>query len=249
MRVVLTGAAGRIGRELVADLGEAHELRLLDRRPVPGHRSTVADLVRYRPAQGWWRVLGPWPRRWNRVFAGADVVVHLAAESHPRASWSRVLDDNVRGTWNLLEAAARHRVPRVVFASSHWTVEALEHELAPACYDKNGPKIGSDAAPRPLGAYGVSKAVGELAGRTFVDEGRIGTFLAVRIGSFSASEPRSPERARRWLRPADLRSLFRRCVEADCKGFRVLYGVSGGPECPYDLSATCALLSWRPAPL
>ena len=45
MRVVITGAAGRIGIQMVEELSESHELRLLDRVPVPGRKSLVADLA------------------------------------------------------------------------------------------------------------------------------------------------------------------------------------------------------------
>jgi nucleoside-diphosphate-sugar epimerase len=44
MRVVITGAAGRIGIQMVEELSEAYELRLIDRVRLPRRKSVVADL-------------------------------------------------------------------------------------------------------------------------------------------------------------------------------------------------------------
>jgi nucleoside-diphosphate-sugar epimerase len=245
MRVILTGAAGAIGSQMVEELAAAYDLVLVDRVPVAGRRSIRADLARNRQG-GYWRL---WPgARWQDSFAGAEIVLHLAGGARVETPRRQLFRDNVEATWNVLEAAARHRLRRVIYASSNWAVKGLERELAPACYVPDGPKIGSDAPPRPVNAYGVTKAFGETAGRAFVDDGKLGAFVAVRIGSYLAEAP-DDERRRRWLGTDDLRSLLRRCVEAEFDGFHVVYGVSAQPEVPYDLSHTRQLLSWEPRQL
>src|SRR5438445_8014861 len=129
MRVTITGATGRIGRQLVEELSAAHELRLIDRAPVPGQRTIIADLSRGPAPPRWW-----WPlrrkSRWEKAFEGAEVVLHLAANANPRSPWQRVLRDNVQATWNVLDAAARHGSRRVVFASSCLWGLGLEKETA-----------------------------------------------------------------------------------------------------------------------
>jgi NAD+ dependent glucose-6-phosphate dehydrogenase len=232
MRVLVTGAAGQIGRELVAELEPFHDLRLVDRRG-DDPRTTVVDLGRSLDSE---------------IFRGVDVVVHLAADPDEHAAWASVSVNNVQATWNVLEAAAEQSVARVVFASSNWAVKALERELAPRCYRADGPKIGSDAPPRPLNPYGISKAFGEIAGRSFVDEGRLRAFVAVRIGAY-APGPAPPGDHPLWIGGADLRGLLRRCVEAELRGFHVVYGVSAQPSAPYDLSYTRELLGWQPRQL
>lgn len=246
MRVLITGAAGRIGQEAVEELSRDYDLCLLDRRPMPGRRSIIADLAQPEISPGWKRWLRPRATRWTNYFTGAEVVLHLAANARHDAPWPLVLRDNIHATWNVLEAAARHQVRRVIFASSNWAVKALERALAPACYLPDGPKIGSDAPPRPLTPYGTSKAAGELAGRMFVDEGRLGSFLAVRLGAYLPTPLQEGEYRPLWIGTTDLRSLLRRCVEAEFAGFHVVYGVSGQPTAPYDLSYTDRLLAWRP---
>jgi nucleoside-diphosphate-sugar epimerase len=245
MRVVITGAAGRIGTQIVEELSPSHDLSLIDVRPVEGRNSIAADLSRDPAFTGRRRWLKPKP--WSAAFAGADVVVHLGANPNQLAPWEKILPDNIQGTWNVIAAAARHGVSRVIFASSNWAVKARERMLAPDCYQPNGPKIGSDAPPQPITAYGLSKAFGEQAGRMFVDEKKLQSFVAVRIGYYHPNPPLRDEDLRaRWIGADDIRSLFRRCVEAEFEGFHVVYGVSAQPTAPYDLSYTCNFLSWQP---
>ena len=89
--------------------------------------------------------------------------------------------DNIQATWNVIEAAVRYHVPRIVYASSNHAVKALEKTLAPACYTCEGSKIDSDAPPRPVNLYGISKGFGEMTGRMFVDEGQLTSFIAGRL--------------------------------------------------------------------
>jgi nucleoside-diphosphate-sugar epimerase len=249
MRVVITGAAGTIGSELVEEFHASHELRLLDRHTTMKGPSEVTNLDQNRLTSYW----KPWSRSrkpsWMPMFKGADVVVHLAAYLHQDLNWPHVLQDNIQVTWNVLEAAVEHRVPRVVFASSNWVVKGTELALAPACYEPQGPKIGSDAAPCPKTLYGISKAFGETTGRTLVEEGHIRSFVAVRIGSYHPIAPKKEETRCRWIGSKDIRSLFRRCVEEEFSGFHVVYGVSAQTTAPYDLSYTSHLLSWKPEQL
>ena len=249
MRIVITGAAGSIGQQIIKELSGRHELRLIDRRSTRSTNTVVADLAQNRVKS----FVKPWsaglPAPWMKAFQGADVVLHLAAYLRHDLNWSKVLQDNVRATWNVLEAAVLHRVPRVVYASSNWAVKALEMAMAPACYLPGQPKITSNEAPCPSTLYGVSKAFGELAGRALVEEGRLESFVAVRIGSYKPDRPGKEEARSRWIGSQDIRSLFRRCVEAKFTGFHVIYGVSAQSTAPYDLSYTTRLLSWVPEQL
>ena len=118
MRIVITGAHGRIGRHMVAELQDEHSLVLVDRRPRKGYQTVRADVSRSpggntRRRRGWRRY------DWAHVMEGADAVLHLAGDPSPRASWDSAMTSNAGATWNVLEAACRHGVPRVVLASSN----------------------------------------------------------------------------------------------------------------------------------
>jgi len=249
MRVVITGAAGRIGSEIVEELSGSYDLCLLDRNPVHGCESIIADLAQYQARARLSPCREGGPLRWTDAFEGAEIVIHLAEDPNPDAAWQRVLNNNIQATWNVLQTAVRHRVRRVVYASSNWVVKALEWELAPACYEPDGPKIGSDVTPRPITPYGIAKAFGEITGRMLVDEKKLGSFVAVRIGWYTPNPPDNEDYHRLAIGAQDLRSLFRCCVEAEFGEFQVVYGVSAQKISPYDLSYTRRLLSWEPKQL
>lgn len=238
MRVIVTGAAGQIGSQLVEKFSAIHELCLIDRKPVSGRQTILADLANDSTRSAW-----------MELFEGASVVIHLAADMRTDAPWDSVLHNNIQATWNVIEVAAQHRVPRVVFASSNWAVKAMEQQLAPECYSPKGPKISSHVFPCPITAYGLSKAFGELTGRMFVDEGRLDSFVAVRIGHYNPTAPEDEHLRTRWVGVDDMQSLIRCCVEETFTGFHVVYGVSAQLEVPYDLSYTRNLLSWEPKQL
>jgi NAD+ dependent glucose-6-phosphate dehydrogenase len=249
MRVVITGAAGKIGREIVDELSNSHELRLIDCTPVPGRMSVIANLAKYHnhTKAG---LIKTWlfgTRRWLDAFAGAEIVIHLAEDPSSEASWQRVVHNNIQATWNVFETAVQHRVSRVIYPSSSWAVKALE--LAPACYLPSGPKIGSEAQLRPKNPYAISKACAEVTGRMLVDEGKLDSFVAVRLGWYHPDPPEDEAYRQLGIGAQDLRGLFRRCVEADFTGFHIVYGVSAQPIAPYDLSYTRRLLSWEPRQL
>src|SRR5262245_26121088 len=210
MRIVITGAAGKIGRQLVEELTPLHYLCLIDRRPVKGQKMVIADLSHRPLTDGWRGWLNTKSCHWGGVFEGAEVVIHLAANANQRASWQAVLSDNIQATWNVLEMVAKYRVFRMVFASSNYVIKALEHKLAPACYRPDGAKIVSDDPPHPTTPYGLSKAFGELTGRMFVDEQKLRSYVAVRIGNYHSFLPDDKTDQHLWIGSEDIRSLFRR---------------------------------------
>jgi NAD+ dependent glucose-6-phosphate dehydrogenase len=163
---------------------------------------------------------------------GGEVTVHLAEDPDQNAPHRQVLENNMQATWNVFHGAATHKVRRVVYASSNWVVKLLEEQLSPGCYSECGQKITSDAYPRPKNPYGIGKAFGELTGKCYIDTGHLDSFLAVRMGCFDPSQPRNQLSSPLQITAHDLRSLFRRCVEASFTGLHVIYGVSGSKRDP-----------------
>jgi UDP-glucose 4-epimerase len=88
----------------------------------------------------------------ERLAAGADVIVHLAANTGVTPSIQDPMRDcttNVIGTLNYLEACRLNRVPRFVFASSNAPIGECE------------PPIHEELAAHPVSPYGASKLAGE----------------------------------------------------------------------------------------
>ena len=112
MRVSITGAAGNIGRTLVAGLTElGHEVRGVDRTtsdPAWANKIITADIATGDDAL-------------DAVLEDVDAVVHLAAIAH-ETDLETALDTHVHLTHRVLEHARLAGVRRVVYASSNHAV-------------------------------------------------------------------------------------------------------------------------------
>ncbi|MCS7224780.1 MAG: NAD(P)-dependent oxidoreductase [Armatimonadetes bacterium] len=150
MRVLLTGAAGKIGRaagkRLVQDGHAVIGLDLVVDRDLPFPIKS-ADVTN--------------PEEMRRMMAGVDAVVHLAAIPGPRfSSPYEVFRVNLMGTFNVLESCRMEGVRKVVIASSinavglHYNKERPRLDYLPI--DERHPA-------RPEEAYSLSKWLGELA--------------------------------------------------------------------------------------
>ena len=146
MRVLLTGAAGSIGRVVTVGLADR------------GHR--VIGLDRVVEPEGF---DGPWhsvdcadPDAVASVFEAEspDAVVHLAGKPD-EGNLPESLTSHVVTTAALLDAMAEHDVQRIVYASSNHAVGRTPRPADPSTH------IGDDLRPRPDTFYGVSKVAAE----------------------------------------------------------------------------------------
>lgn len=174
MRVVITGAAGFIGSrfaELVLENAERlnfDELVVLDALTYSGRRENLdAFLVDSRTRFVHGSITDA--ALTDELLAGADAVVHLAAESHVDRSITGAREffvTNVMGTQQLLESARRGCVQRFVHVSTDEVYGSIEegswsetHRLEPnSPYSSS--KAGSDLAALAYGAtYGLNVSV------------------------------------------------------------------------------------------
>ena len=174
MRILITGAAGTLGRALTPRLEAAgHAVAGLDvERPV-GAVWTIGDI---RDAD----VV-------DAAMAGVDLVIHAAAwhgihlANHSPRDF---LDLNVRGTFNVWEAARRHGVRGVVFCS---TMGVYGQSREPET-DRSVARVREDLPLRPTDVYGWTKLAGEELFRFDSGPGGIPT-VALRLGMFVPEPP------------------------------------------------------------
>src|SRR5262249_45146782 len=107
----------------------------------------------------------------DQMVRGADAIVHMGGVSVERP-FDEILPANIQGVYNLYEAARKHGVKRVVFASSNHVIG----------FYRQGQVIDADVPVRPDGYYGISKAFGENLSRFYFDRYGIET-VCLRIGS------------------------------------------------------------------
>jgi nucleoside-diphosphate-sugar epimerase len=221
-RVLVTGAAGRIGSGFLRHVADRYLLRATDlpSRPVEAGDVVPADLTD-RAAL-------------DRACEGVDTVVHLGANPSLEADWESLLPNNIIGTHNLFEAAHEAGVRRVVFASSVHAVSGY-----PA-----GKQISADDPANPGNLYGVTKAFGESLGRFYAEQ-RGMSVIALRIGAFHTEGTRPepvPYNEFLHLAAADLYRIMIRAIEVRGVGYAVVNAISEQVGGRLDITATRELL-------
>lgn len=225
-RVLLTGPGGRIGPHLLGPLRERFDLRLLDRKPLPGEPETiVADLSDAAVLE--------------RAMEGCDAVIHLAATSDEAPFIEQLVPNNVVGVYNVFEAARRAGVKRVVFASTVQTVARYPREHTVEVTDP----------VRPVSLYGATKVMGEVMGRWYHETHGL-QFVGVRIAWFMPAD--SPmlrwhrEAREHWLSPRDCAQLLIRAVETPDVGYALVFATSKTPKERLSLRTAREILGYEP---
>jgi uronate dehydrogenase len=214
MRVLVTGAAGSIGRVVTVGLADrGHEVVGLDRVPAPDGFD------------------GPWhlidcadPDAVASVFAETDLdaVVHLAG--HPdEASLPDSLTSHVVTTAALLDAMVEHDVTRIVYAGSNHAVGRTPRTDL----------LTEDHRPRPDTFYGVGKVAAEAVMSLYADRYGIDA-VSCRIGSF-LPQPETVRNLATWLSHDDCVRMVDAALTTTAPGFAVLYGVSANTRGWWDL--------------
>jgi uronate dehydrogenase len=221
VRILVTGAAGAVGRLLTPLLRADYSLRLCDLRPM---EPSCGEAVQGDLAD---------PAFARRMVAGVDGVVHLAGLVASQVSFEDTLHGNYRALLSLLEACRHGNVRRFIFASSHHIIG-----LRPS-----NEVYGEAAVPAPDSFYGLSKAFGEAACAMYAYRFGIST-LVVRIGN---ADPQVADgrRERLWISGRDLAQLVQIGMTAGALRYEIVYGVSNCPDAIFSNEAA-KQLGYRP---
>jgi len=223
-KVALSGSGGQIGRFLrPALLAKNVELR-----SAAGHTPLTALHPREDVCSGDLRD----PANVDRLLSGVDVLVHMAATSVERPL-PEVIENNLVLLHAVYEGARRHRVKRIVFASSNHAVGM--HGV--------GDKLDINCDFRPDGFYGLSKMWGEGLARLYWDKHGIES-ICVRIGS-ALERPTEFRHLSTWFGFEDLLQFIMCCIAAPEVGFVVAWGVSDNTR-SYWTPAGCERIGYHP---
>lgn len=240
--LLITGAAGLIGRILREGLDEHYAIRGIDRDPRGDRGVRRIDLRRSRALA--------------RAFAGADTIIHLAEVAGAGADWPTVYRNNVRGTLNALEAARLAGARRFVYASSNHVTGGYEQDepyssIIAGRYDGLRPdaipQLAASAPVRPDSPYGVGKAFGEAAARQYAETYGLQA-ICLRIGTVKADDrPTRPRHYATLLTHADLVRLVAAAVAAPSDlGFATVYGVSANTWRFWDIAEAETAIGYVP---
>lgn len=210
-KIVLTGACGSLGMSLRGPLSKIADVLLsTDILPAPkdlmsNETFVTADLARMDQ-------VAP-------LLQGADMVVHFGAIVD-EAPFEDLLGPNFIGAYNVWEAAHKHGVRRVIYASSVHAVGM--------CATADG--IDTNATHRPDTFYGLAKCFAEDLGRMYWEKRGIES-VCLRILSCTP-EPQNTRALGTWLSHGDMVQLVTRCIDTPTVGFTVAYGVSANTRSP-----------------
>ena len=222
-RIVLTGAAGRLGSYLREPLSKlAEELISSDIAEDIGklysnERYMKADLAEMDDIM--------------TLLKGADMVVHFGAYVD-EGPFDKLLGPNFIGAYNIWEAAFQNGLKRVVYASSIHAV---------GMYPKNQ-FIGTDVPHRPDTFYGLAKCFAEDLGSLYWDKRGL---ESVHMRILSCAQVTNPRAVGSWLSYDDLVQLVEKSVTTPVTGFSIVYGVSNNDRVPVD-NANGSHLGYRP---
>ena len=231
-RVLVTGAAGRIGSYFAENAQGKYDLRLMVRGDEEGIETIrpfgevveadLADLDRLK-----------------EICAGMDTVVHLAGNPAPTALWKDLLQANIVGTYNIFAAAKAQRVQRVLYASSIHAVSGYPADVQV--------KTGEPVNPGDM--YGVSKCFGEALCRYMAEQEGVSA-VALRIGAFqpleAARDPNGVGMLDSFVSHRDLNQLIHRCIDVENLQFAIFHGLSDNRFKRLDISAARELVGYAP---
>lgn len=220
--LLVTGAAGRIGSFLRPELRGKYKLRLTDITPIrdlhPGETFVKADIARLNDML--------------KVSKGVDAVLHLGGQSG-EAPFERILEANILGFYNTLEAARRNGVKRFLVATSNHAVGFYRCDQ----------KIDHRVYPKPDSRYGVSKVFNEALASLYADRYGMEMFC-MRIGNVNRA-PIDRRRLAIWVSPRDMAQLVTIGVEHPDIVFEVVYGISDNRRTWFD-NSNARRLGYRP---
>lgn len=222
-KLVLTGAAGRLGSYLREPLSKLCEDFV---------SSDIADSVsNLAPNETYVKADIADLDAMVALLEGADMVVHFGAVGD-EAPMDVLWGPNFYGAYTVWEAAYRNKLRRVVYASSIHAVGM----------HKKTDFIGIDAPHKPDTFYGLAKCFAEDLASLYWDKRGLES-VCMRI--LSCAQPTNSRAVGTWLSYDDLILLVERSITTPITGFSVVYGVSDNDRTPVD-NAKAQHLGYRP---
>lgn len=222
-RILLTGAAGNLGRELRPFLRDrCNKLRLSARGEMTAESEkeeiAILDLADFD------KVL--------EATCDVDAIVHMGGVSTEN-TFANVVQGNIVGLYNVYEAARQNKVKRIVWGSS---VHAIG-------YHKRTDVLEPDCPVRPDSLYGVSKVFGEGLAQYYFEKFSLES-VSIRIGS-SFPKVTDWRMLSTWLSFDDLRHLVERCLIVPKVDHTIVFGCSNNDQSFWDNSKV-SYLGYKP---
>jgi nucleoside-diphosphate-sugar epimerase len=238
-RIIFTGGTGKAGRHAVPHLlARGYDILNLDLKPLdlPGVNTLITDLTDSgQTFNALTSHFGLHHYDDGAPPAAPDAVVHFAAI--PRVGIepdNKTFVANVTSTYNVIEAAMKLGVRKVIVASSETTYGVC---FAEGDKDYHSFPLTEDYDSDPMDSYGLSKVVNEKTARAFAM--RYGADIyALRIGNviepheydafpgYIANPPIRKRNAWSYIDARDLGEIVHLCLQKDGLGYQVFNAVN-----------------------
>lgn len=221
MKILITGASGRLGRRIVALLAKTHEVTAFDMKNV----SSAAQ----HSIQG--NILDT--DAVKRAVRGQDAVIHLAAAlvAHKLPD-ELLMRTNVMGTWHVFAAAAEAGVRKLVHTSSETATGVVFADPSrPPLYLP----VDEDHPLHPAEPYGTSKAMSEEIAKMFALRG--GMTVTVIRPTLVATETIAPKLDALGTDPKNIDLWGWADPDDVAEAYRLALGRSGSPYDVFFISA------------
>ncbi|MGR3661765.1 MAG: NAD-dependent epimerase/dehydratase family protein [Paracoccaceae bacterium] len=235
MRVLFTGGSGKAGKHVVAYLqAKGHQVLNVDLAPVdvPGVETLIADITDSgQMFNAMTSYVGFEELQPGTGVPKFDAVVHFAAVPRilivPDNETYRV---NTIGTYNVIEAAVKLGIPKIIFASSETTYGVC---FADGLRKPDYIPVDEEHPVIPEDSYAMSKVVNEATARSFQRRSGFDIY-GIRINNviepheYEQNFPRffeDPETRRRnifaYIDVRDLGQIVDLCLKKDGLGFQI----------------------------
>lgn len=256
-RILFTGGTGKAGRHALPWLlDKGYQILNFDQQPFdhPTIPTLLGDIC--DSGQVFNAMSSHFDRtglRTGKVAGPVDAVVHFAAIPrimiYPDNETFRV---NVMGTYNVIEAAMKLGIRKVVIASSETTYGVC---FAEGDKDFHSFPLEEDYDSDPMDSYGLSKVINERTARAFA--ARFGADIyALRIANviepheysrfpgFVAAPPSRKRNAWSYIDARDLAQIVHLCLQKDGLGYQVFNAVNDSITA--DMPTAAFLAKWCP---
>ena len=221
MKVLVTGANGRLGRRIVALLAKTCEVTAFDTNPgeSAARHQIQGDILDFDAVR--------------RAARGQDAIIHMAAALVAHKLPDELLvRTNVMGTWHVFAAAAEAGVRRIVHTSSETaTGVVFAHPSRPPLYLP----VDEDHPLRPAEPYGTSKAMSEEVAQMFARRG--GMTVTVIRPTLVATETIAPKLDVLGKDPKNIDLWGWADPEDVAEAYRLALGREGSPYDVFFISA------------
>ncbi len=234
MKILITGAAGRLGSYMAKNLQGEHELVLTD---IKSPKQKTANFIKADLADF---------NAMKKLCKGVDIVLHFGGSCDKETPWEELLPNNVIGSRNVFEAAAEAGCARVIFASSINAVDG---------YAK-GMNIPATALPKPPNLYGAAKVFAEAMGSYYADKRNL-SVICLRFGWIADKDDKRIQTINRGEFPVpscdrviifeDAAQLIQKAITAPKKiKFGIFNALSDNTNKRLDISQTEKILGYKP---